>query len=65
MTNSKLWQTASNTNNANNVILLENNLTAAKKSDASSKNSLRLTAKDTQMPKRYSFDDNGGGYLGL
>lgn len=66
MTNNNPWQTVLNAKNANQVILSENNLAAVKKSTIMVKNSPNLTADaEVRMPRRYSFDDNGGGYLGL
>ena len=65
MTNSTPWQTMINSNNTSKAVLTENNLIAVRKTAVSSKSSLTIAAKNVVMPKRYSFDDNGGGYLGL
>lgn len=64
MTNNTPWQVTLNANNPGHVILSGNNLTVVKKGTGLKKTSV-ATAKTVVMPKRYSFDDNGGGYRGL
>lgn len=65
MTNSTSWSTVVNTANTGKTMLAERNSTAVKKSAGSSKTALNVTAKSVVVPRRHSFDDNGGGYLGL
>lgn len=64
MTSSKPWQAIVNVNNLPTVIVTENKLTVAKQKTATSKKGNAYTSK-VVTTKRYSFDDNGGGYAGL
>ncbi|HYO20942.1 MAG TPA: hypothetical protein VER36_00970 [Flavisolibacter sp.] len=64
MTSSKPWQAIVNANNLPNVIVTENNLTVAKPKPSASKKANVYSSK-VVTTKRYSFDDNGGGYAGL
>lgn len=64
MTNTTLWQATLNASNPSKAVLIENNLDTVKKGTASATKSIGTT-KVVVMPKRYSFDDNGGGYRGL
>lgn len=65
MTNSTSWQTVVNIGNTGKAMLAESTSTVVRKSTLSSKTSLSAAAKNIIVPRRYSFDDNGGGYLGL
>lgn len=63
MTSNKPWQAIVNADNLPKVIPTENNL-AAVKQEAKHKKVTYYTEK-VITPKRYSIDDNGGGYQGL
>ncbi|GAA4755837.1 hypothetical protein [Flavisolibacter ginsenosidimutans] len=65
MTNSTPWQVTINANNAGKAALMENNLGTVKKAAVPVKKTVNNAAKIVIMPKRYSFDDNGGSYRGL
>ena len=63
MTNSKSWQTVVNPANLATISSMNNNLTVVKKNtDAAKEVVIKMKVIN---PKRYSFDDNGGGYDGL
>ena len=63
MANSKPWQTVVNPANLAAISSMNNNLAVVKKNaDAAKEVIVKLTVVN---PKRYSFDDNGGGYDGL
>ena len=64
MTSSKPWQAIVNADNLPKVIATENTLSAVKGNDASQNYSNVYSTKVINA-KRYSFDDNGGGYKGL
>ena len=62
MTNNKPWQTVVNPNNLASMPKAQNNLAAVGKNE----NAVKPTATiKVVMPKRFNFDDNGGGYQGL
>ena len=63
MSNNKPWQAIVNADSPK-VMTSENNLAVVQK-DASSKNEENAFYLKVLTPKRYSFDDNGGGYQGL
>ena len=65
MANITPWQVTISANNASKAVLTENNLGNVNTTTVSTKKALNGTAKVVVMPKRYSFDDNGGGYRGL
>jgi len=63
MTNSKSWQTVVNPANLAAISSMNNNLAVVKKNaDAAKEVVIKMKVIN---PKRYSFDDNGGGYDGL
>ena len=63
MTNSKPWQTVVNPANLAAISSMNNNLAVVKKNaDAAKEGTVKMKVVN---PKRYSFDDNGGGYDGL
>jgi hypothetical protein len=62
--NNKPWQTLVNAENLSKTGKRENNLTVAQKNNVTSTKGNVYTTK-VVTPKRYSFDDNGGGYEGL
>ena len=63
MANNNAWQTTANPSNLATVISMENSSAAVKKDTESVKaSSLKMKIV---LPKRYSVDDNGGGYEGL
>jgi hypothetical protein len=64
MTNNKPWQTIVNADNFGTAAQNINNLSVAKNDGETEDASNSYKAK-TVLPKRYSFDDNGGGYQGL
>ena len=64
MTNNKPWQTIVNANNLSKPLVTENQLSAVKK-DTQNKVSGTYYTANSLPRKRYSFDDNGGGYEGL
>lgn len=64
LTNNKPWQAIVNANNLSKVNTAENNLAVVQKETVSRKQRSSYTVK-VITPKRYSFDDNGGGYQGL
>ena len=64
MTNNTNWQVMNNANSANKLTLTEKNVAAIKQADSVKKSSVSTTKKVVVL-KRYSFDDNGGGYRGL
>lgn len=63
MTHSKTWQASSNPANLAVVIPMQKNAgTSANKASSGKQPVIKLKAT---APKRYSIDDNGGGYEGL
>ena len=62
MTNNKAWQAVVNPANFAPVSSMENKLIAVKQNGGKKQVSVKIK---TVTPKRYSFDDNGGGYEGL
>ncbi|RYF86330.1 MAG: hypothetical protein EON98_04015 [Chitinophagaceae bacterium] len=64
MTNNKPWEAVVNADNALKLVPAENHLTVVKK-DANSHKYVATTSAELVTTKRYSFDDNGGGYQGL
>lgn len=64
MTNNKPWQTVVNANNLPKTLVTENTLSVVKK-EAQHKVSGPYYRAKSLTGKRYSFDDNGGGYEGL
>jgi|GEM_PF-5470358 len=64
MTNNKPWQTIVNANDLPKTLVTENPLSAVKKETPSKVSGAYYTSKSLPK-KRYSFDDNGGGYEGL
>ena len=63
MANSKSWQTVVNPANLAAISSMNNSLTVVKKNaDAAKEVVVKMKVIN---PKRYSFDDNGGGYDGL
>ena len=64
MTSNKPWQAIVNADNLPKVITTENNLSIAKQNTATHQTASSYSYK-LVTPKRYSFDDNGGGYEGL
>ena len=65
MTNNKPWQTVMNTADTANSMIANNSFAVSKKPTSAVKASKDLPAVAFVMPKRYSFDTNGGGYRGL
>ncbi|HEY0041197.1 MAG TPA: hypothetical protein VGB71_11070 [Flavisolibacter sp.] len=63
-TNNKPWQTIVNADNFATAGQSINNLSVAKNDGETEETSISYKA-NTVLPKRYSFDDNGGGYQGL
>ena len=64
MTSNKPWQAIVNADNLPKEISTENNLTVAKQS-TTTHNMVSTYSSKVVTTKRYSFDDNGGGYQGL
>jgi hypothetical protein len=62
-TDNKPWQAIVNPENLSKEVTTDNNLAVAEKKSGAS-NQSRSYAK-VMTPKRYSIDDNGGGYKGL
>lgn len=62
ITNRKAWQTIVNPNNLTKVVPMGNNLAVVKNHVTSPESVAKIKVV---VPKRYSFDDNGGGYEGL
>jgi hypothetical protein len=66
MTNSKPWETVVNTGNLVNVSATDNKLAVVKKETRkSSAKQDTYYSKPFVSSRRYSIDDNGGGYQGL
>lgn len=63
MTNNQPWQAIVNVNNLPKVISTDNNLNESAQTTTTHKKAKSYLKVVT--PKRYSFDDNGGGYEGL
>ncbi len=61
--NNQPWKAIVNTNNFAKDGAKESQLTVVKKGTAQRTNAYQPVMK--VVTKRYSFDDNGGGYLGL
>jgi hypothetical protein len=64
LTTNKSWQVMANTANLPKVNATDANLTGSKQNTSSS-NQVDAYMMKIVTPKRYSFDDNGGGYQGL
>ena len=64
MTHTISRQANANTNNAFQMTVTEKNISGAKEINSREKENYSLPNKAT-VPKRYSVDDNGGGYGGL
>ena len=62
-TNNKPWQAIVNPENLSKATTTDNNLVVAEKKSGASYQSSAYVKVLT--PKRYSIDDNGGGYKGL
>lgn len=62
-TNNKPWQAIVNPENLSKAVTVGNNLAVAEKKSGASYKSNAYAKVIT--PKRYSIDDNGGGYKGL
>ncbi|RYZ27641.1 MAG: hypothetical protein EOO10_12080 [Chitinophagaceae bacterium] len=62
-TNNKPWQAIVNPENLSKAATTDNTLTVAEKKSGASYQSNAYAKVLT--PKRYSIDDNGGGYRGL
>jgi hypothetical protein len=66
MTNTTPWQVMRNANNPTTAVLTDSQLTTKKQASVTSaKKKAGTVIKMMTMPRRYSFDDNGGGYRGL
>ena len=63
-TNNKPWQVIVTNENLSKSVTTENTLTATEKKSGASYQSNAYVSKVIN-PKRYSIDDNGGGYKGL
>ena len=64
--NSKTWETVVNNGNFVKVNTTENKLTVVKKEERKSTNKQdAYFSKPFVSTRRYSIDDNGGGYQGL
>jgi len=61
--NNTPWQAVVNPNNLAAMTSMENKMAAVKKNTVDTK--LVSVKMKVVNPKRYSFDDNGGGYKGL
>jgi hypothetical protein len=57
------WQANTGANHLPNVLSNENQLTTAKQKPAAEQ--AKIYKAKVVTTKRYSFDDNGGGYEGL
>jgi hypothetical protein len=64
LTTNKSWQVIANTNNLPKVNATDANLTGSKQNNSAS-GQVNAYMMKIVTPKRYSFDDNGGGYQGL
>ena len=64
MTKSTSWQATLNASNQTQSGPVENNLDSVKVNRSLATNATGTT-KVFVVPKRYSFDDNGGSYRGL
>ena len=62
MTNGKPWQAVVNPTILAPINSVEKNLAVVKKSATAKQVSVKMKVVN---PKRFSFDDNGGGYAGL
>ena len=62
-TNNKPWQAIVNPENLSKAATTDNNVTVAEKKSGASYQSSAY--EKVVNPKRYSLDDNGGGYKGL
>lgn len=63
MTNKQPWSAVINTTHLTKISATKNTLTVVKKDDAFQVKPVYRALATTA--RRYSFDDNGGGYLGL
>jgi hypothetical protein len=64
ITSNNSRQAVGNALNAPAVVVVEDSMQVANKT-AASNNSAYASPLKVVTPKRYSFDDNGGGYEGL
>ena len=64
MTNTSSWKAPVAANNVVKMPLTENHIAGTKKTDNQEKK-MYSSPKKVVLSKRYSFDDNGGGYKGL
>lgn len=65
MTTSTPWQTVANTNNTPAFPLTKTILTTGMKAENKQNANQPVSEKKVVTTPRYSFDDNGGSYMGL
>ena len=63
--NTTPWQAIVNANVVKTLPVTENNVNTVKKAEGRVQKSYATVKNLNVVPKRYSFDDNGGGYQGL